>query len=68
MLIEDHFEFIVTLLRFIPADEANVGHLQNDSDVIHRTIDENVDEGTVLHPPQKAMDESKECPWRNLYP
>ena len=63
---DDRTEFIrhfVALLRFIAAGEANIGHLRNDSDTIHRSADETT---PILHPPQEAMDESEEGKWRSL--
>ena len=63
---DDRTEFIrhfVVLLRYIAAGEANIGHLRNDSDTIHRNADETP---PILHPPQEAMDEREEGRWRNL--
>jgi hypothetical protein len=70
LLAGDRTDFIrefVALLRFIAAGEANIGHLQKDSSVIHRTLHEDVGRRAVLHPPQEAMDESEEGHWRDLY-
>src|SRR5437667_349752 len=67
LLTGDRTDFIkefVALLRFVAAGEANVGHLRKDSNVIHRTVDD--DEKVVLHPPQEAMDESEVSRWREL--
>lgn len=66
----DRTEFIkqfVALLRFTTAGEANIGHLQKDSRVIHRTIDDSdIDLEPVLHPPQEAMDVGEQSKWREL--
>ena len=64
----DHTEFIrefVTLLRFVAAGKANVGHLRRDSEVIHRTTIENIRDD-VRHAPQQAQDDSEERVWMDL--
>ena len=69
-MTDDRTGFIkefVALLRFVAAGEVNVRHLRKDSEVIHRTGNENdVGNQVVLHAPQEAMDEADEIRWRDL--